>query len=128
MTTQIARRQTSLTARISNGGSLSLPVPIQDHVLVGLQLPAAWTAAALTFQAAQGVGKGDGTGTWGDVYDDSGTEVTIAAAAVVAGRVIVNAAILEKLAVLPAIRIRSGTSGAPVNQAADRDIVLLLKG
>lgn len=131
MSQQIARRTTALTVRITSGQSLSLPVAIQDHVLVAIQVPAAWTAAALTFQGAVGVGKGDQAGsgtTWGDVYDDAGVEVSIAQANVVPGRVLVNASILEKLAALPAIRIRSGTSGAAVAQGADRDIVLLLKG
>ena len=42
--------QTAVT--ISNGQSLSPQANLGNKLLVGIQMPAVWTAAALTFQAS----------------------------------------------------------------------------
>lgn len=97
-------------ATIAAGASVSNAIDLTGLVILSIQMPAAWTAAAITFQASY-----DGA-SFGDVYDDGGTEVTIASANVVASRVIVNAGILEKLAGCRFIKLRSGTTGTPVNQ------------
>lgn len=107
-------------ATIGSGQSLSSPVEVRPQGRSGfctaaiLVMPSAWTTADLTFQASV-----DGQ-TFGDLYDDTGVEVVVKAAA---GRVIV----------LPAayfwglrwLRVRSGTSSAPVNQAAARQLTIL---
>lgn len=123
MPTSFRRQMTTLAPTIANGAALSSSITMIGLVLAVLKLPAAWTAAALTFQASF-----DGGTTWNDVYDDAGTEVTIASAAVVASRAIVNKTILEQLAGLPMIRLRSGTAGIPVNQAAERTFGIVLTG
>lgn len=120
----IARQRIKKTASIANAGSLSGVVGLDGMVLMAIQFPAAWTAADITFD-----GSVDGV-TYAPVFDDAGTEVKIAAAATatLAGKVCVNASILEKLAALYAIKIRSGVSGAVVAQGAQRDFVFVLKG
>lgn len=115
------RGNDALSAFIANGASLSGVVPILGRAIVGILLPATWTAAAITFSASP-----DDI-TYGDLYDDGGTEVTIASASVVAGRFITNATILEKLASARYVKIRSGTTGTPVNQGAARTLILSLK-
>lgn len=106
---------------IANGASVtSTGGPVGDGVidlrkksLVGIQMPAAWTAANLTFSASM-----DGGVTFNDLYDDSGTERTVTAAA---GRSIT----LDPMRFLGCthLKIRSGTSAAAVNQGAARTIL-----
>ena len=104
------------TLTILNGASLSgaLDLTISGGPPVGIQMPAAWTAANLTFQVSF-----DGT-TYQDFYDSAGTEIAVTAAAA------------RFIALDPTnyfgvrfVKIRSGTSGVPVNQLADRAIILV---
>ena len=108
-----------LTATIANAASLSGEIDLEGFKLMALLMPGAWTAAALTFQASDVAG-----GTFLDVYDDAGTEVT---ATVAASRAIGLDAILPELAAIRFLKIRSGTTGTPVNQAAARTLTLVLK-
>ncbi len=80
-------------------------------------MPGAWTAADLTFQIGQWQ-----NGSYWSLYDESGTEVVVTAAAA--------RAIPLPPEVFGArwIKIRSGTVGTPVLQLAQRDGYLLLKG
>jgi hypothetical protein len=122
----IARARVKKTASIANGGSLSGAITLEGFVLMAIQMPAAWTAADITFD-----GSVDGGLTFAPVFDDGGSEVKIlaASAASLAGKICVNATLLEKLAALSAIKIRSGVTGATVNQVgAQRDFVFILKG
>ncbi len=108
------------TATIAQTESLSGVVDLGGHALVGIIMPAAWTAAALTFQASNASG-----GTYANVYDDSAVEVTVQAAA--SRAIAVDMAAL-KLAPWRYIKIRSGTSATPVAQEAERTLTLVLKG
>ena len=111
-TTTPARRH---TATIVSGASLSDSVAIPyTHTLIGIVMPAAWDTAALTFQ-----GSFDGS-TFGDLYDDTGTEVTVPTAA---GRVVYISD--ANLRAVIALKLRSGTAGTPVNQTAERLITVL---
>lgn len=102
------------TATIASGASLSNSIGIQPtYTLAGIQMPAAWDAASLTFQ-----GSFDGT-TYGDLYDNAGIEITIPAAA---GRIIPIAD--STLRTMPYLKIRSGASATPVAQTAERTITL----
>jgi hypothetical protein len=122
MGTPISRDTFYREATIANGASQSDIIDIKDGAILVIECPAAWTAASLTFLGSQ-----DGT-TFGPVYGDDGTEVTIASANVVALRVLVNKAVIEQLAGIRFLRIRSGTAGAPVNQGAARVFKLTAKG
>ena len=116
------RLSNAATATIANGASLSDAIDLRDYAIAAICLPAAWTAAAITFTASASQ-----SGTYNSVYDDAGTEVAIASANVVASRVLVNKAILEQLAGLRWVKMRSGTAATPVNQGADRAVTVLLK-
>lgn len=102
------------SAVIANGASLSAAIDVGDAMPVAVLMPAAWTAADLTFQASI-----DGT-NWFELIDAFGTPATAKAAA-------------SQIVVLPAsetywlryLKIRSGTSGVPVNQGAERTLTVI---
>jgi hypothetical protein len=104
-------------AKIANGTSLSGVVVLRDYLLAAIIIPASWTAANLTFQAAE---KEDGT--FSDVYDSAGVEKVVTAAA--GHAIILNPA---DFAGFGFIKIRSGASAAPVNQGADRNLKLVVR-
>jgi hypothetical protein len=106
---------TTATATIANGASLSGAIDLGTSRLLAIQMPAAWTAAALTFEASY-----DGV-TYAPVYDSAGTEISWT---VGAARIALNAAAAEWLGVRY-LKVRSGTSAAPVNQAADRTLKII---
>jgi hypothetical protein len=96
-------------ATIANGASLSGAVAMGPLTLVGISMPATWTAAVLTFQVSP-----DGGTTWQELYDDSGSEVTFQAAG---GRYISIQNYPSYLwRGINMVKVRSGTSAAPVNQ------------
>lgn len=95
---------------IANGTSLSPALWMGDRLPVQIVMPAAWTAAVLTFQTSQADGA-----AFNDLYDDGGNEVTVTA--VPAHAVAIDPAMFQGA---PVIKIRSGTGGAAVNQGADR--------
>lgn len=101
---------------IASGASLSAATALNGHTLIGIIMPAAWTAANLTFQMSDLAG-----GTYVDVYgiDEAELEVTAAAS--------------RYLALDPVnwygvdhLKVRSGTAATPVNQAADRTLKLMV--
>lgn len=97
-------KTTSVT--IANGQSLSAAffAPGKE---TSIQTPAAWTNANLTFQ-----GSPDGI-TYTDIHDDLGNEVVVVATAS-------TLITIDRLESQTYLKIRSGTSGSPVNQGADR--------
>lgn len=102
-----------VSATIKNGASLSDVTAGQQH-LVGIQMPAAWDAAALTF-----AGSVDGTNFF-PVYDQLGNEVmlpNVAASTYVA----VPPMLLPRV---PYLKVRSGTNANAVNQTADRALLM----
>ena len=103
-----------LTATIASGASLSDEVRVPGgKAVVVIQMPASWTTANLTFQVSL-----DGANYY-NLYDDLGGEVTVNAAA---SRII--RLVPADWWAAPFLKIRSGTSGTPVNQAGDRSITL----
>lgn len=108
----------SNTATIANGQSLSGSVYLGDQSLVGIQMPAAFTGTALTFQAAQGDGS-----SFSNVHNATGTEIQVTVAA--NRYVIIDPALLAGALYL---KIRSGTSAAPTAEAAARDIKIFTAG
>lgn len=103
------------TAVIANGAAVSDAQDLKGSRYISLQMPAAWTAANLTFQ-----GSNDNS-TFNDIYDSAGNELTATAAA---SRCITD---IPELTPFRYIKIRSGTNGTPVNQGAERSIVIILK-
>ncbi|HLG99835.1 MAG TPA: hypothetical protein VKX49_26230 [Bryobacteraceae bacterium] len=117
-------------ATIAGGQSLSGTVLLGDGDLVSIQMPQAWTAAALTFQ-----GSVDGVSFF-ELFDGSGNEIEIPAAAATAGNRIqmsVSAASMGSPVTYidfrgcPYIKVRSGTAAAPVNQAASCVLTLVVR-
>lgn len=107
---------TTATATISNGTALSASVDLSAGRLGRIVIPAAWTTANITFQTSS-----DGT-NFSNLYDSVGNEYTVT----VAGP---STAIIIPLSDFLSVRylkIRSGTSGTPINQAADRSLTLVL--
>lgn len=101
---------------IPSGTALGAGIQSNSLEIVGLSMSAGWDAASITLQ-----GSLDGT-TWQNLYDDSGSEVTLSVAA---GRYVAIPPAL--LAGVPWLRVRSGTSGTPVNQTADRSLTWLVR-
>ena len=101
------------TVTIAISTSLSPAFAAGDGALVGIIMPAAWTAAALTFQGSQ-----DGVNFF-NIYD-AGTERQIATDASRA----LSLTHTDWLA-FPFLKIRSGTSGAAVNQLATRNLTII---
>lgn len=114
---QYQPRIETVSATIASGQSLSGAVNLAGCRLVGLVMPAAWTAASLTFQVSH-----DGT-TYNDLYDDAGNEYTVVAAA---SRYI--GLVGMDWEAVRFLKVRSGTAATPVNQAAQRVIVLVATG
>jgi hypothetical protein len=104
------------TATIANGASLSDAVNIAHADLFAIEMPAAWTAASMTFQ-----GSYDGS-TYSDLYDDAGTEIafTVDASRYVLIRTPAQFFGLKKL------KVRSGASASAVNQGGARTINLIV--
>lgn len=103
------------TTTIANGTSLSGAIDLGAATLFGVQIPSSWTAASLTFQAST-----DGV-TYSNLYDSVGTEIV---ASVAASQFVVMSIPAQWIGIR-FLKIRSGTSGAPVNQGADRTLQIV---
>jgi hypothetical protein len=94
----------------------SAAVPLGAKTLHGIALPAGWDAAALTFQVSA-----DGGTTWLEMQSISAVvSYTVAAGQYIA----IDPALWRGINM---IKVRSGTSGAPVNQTADRTLNLIVR-
>lgn len=107
------------TVTIPAGESVSDAVDVFSYRCIAIIMPSSWTAANLTFKVSSTL-----TGTYNDLYDDAGTELTALAAA---SRVISIDAGSGVMGPVRYLQIRSGTSGTPVVQTAARTLTLLLK-
>lgn len=107
------------TATIALNASLSDVVEIGSAKFLGLVMPAAWDTAGITFQVSY-----DGT-NFQNLYNDSGVEVSVTAAA---SRNIALDVVALDLAPWQFIKIRSGTAASAVNQTAARTLYLVGKG
>ena len=101
----------NITATIAAGQSLSAEVDIGNQSLVGIILPANWTAAGLSLQVSP-----DGGTTWAELW-------TVAGAPYAVGTVTIPSSTPVYIAIDPttlrgalSLKIRSGTQASPVNQ------------
>lgn len=108
-----APRETS-TVTIAESASLSEGLDLIDRTLARIVMPAAWTAADITFQSSA-----DGI-TYNDMYDQFGSEYTVTADA--SQDIGLN---LADFIGVRFIKVRSGTSGSAVTQDAARTITLV---
>jgi len=104
-----------VTVTIANGASLSGAVDLGPNRLFAIIMPAAWTTANLTFQVSA-----DGT-TYNNLYDDTGTEVTVTAAA--SQYIVISSP--AKMLGARWFKVRSGTNASAVNQAAARVVTIV---
>ncbi len=109
-----------ITATILSGTAVTTPstgIALGAKTLVGIVMPSAWTAAAITFQVSA-----DGGTTWSEMTTSAGAAVsyTVAAGQFIA----IDPALWRGINL---IIIRSGTSGSPVNQGADRVLTLITR-
>src|SRR5258708_32918128 len=95
--------QTVLPAAIAAAQSLSPEVDLGGYgSLVGIQVPANWTTAGITFQCSI-----DGGVTWGEVTDITGTAITVTS--LTGGTLVYNVALdPAKVRGVRAIKVRSG--------------------
>ena len=104
------------TSVIASGASLGAEMPATPGAPVGLQMPAAWTAAVVTFQCSF-----DNV-TYANLYDDGGNEITVTA---VAGNFVTLSG--ANFAGCKYIKPRSGTNSVPVNQGAARTLTFVTR-
>lgn len=109
------------TVNIANGASLSGEADFGLTRLKAIVMPAAWTAAALTFQ-----GHEDATTAVVDLFDGA-AEISFAGAGG-ARILLLSEAQQKQFSSIRRLKVRSGTSGTPVNQGASRDLILLSDG
>lgn len=105
----------SVDVVIANGAAISAAVDLGLATALGVQMPAAWTAAGLyVLVSADGV-------TYGPVSDKAGTPLAMA---VVASECVS----LDREVTRPwrYLKLVSGAAGADVNQGAARTIKLLV--
>ena len=102
-----------LSCVIAINTSLSAAVALHGARVSEIEMPAAWDAAILTFQAS------NDNSTFFNVVDDTGNEYFIVA---VAGqRIHINSDYISQMAYL---KIRSGSSLTAVSQTAARTIYM----
>jgi hypothetical protein len=107
----------TVEATIAQNGSLSAAVRLPPACyLSAIIMPSAWTTANLSFQGSHD------NSDYNDIYDEYGSEI------------IVNAGAARHIVLQPAIwsgtrflKIRSGTTGTPVTQAAERTLELIVR-
>lgn len=112
------------TATISTGQALSQELDLLNgasdtkHLsIIGVIVPATWTAADIAFQVTDTAG-----GTYQAVYDSTNTLLEIT---VTAGR---TYALNPTITVgFPYVKIWSQSGGSGVNQAADRNVILICR-
>lgn len=92
------------------------------ETVVGVVMPAAWTAASITLMTVPPLTADPSAATWSDVYERDGTEYEITCDA---GQHIILPP--SELAGIRYLKLRSGTSGTPVAQGATRTITLITR-
>lgn len=105
-----------MRAVINAGQSLSDVIDLFGITNLAFHIPAVWTTANLTFQGCD-----TPDGTFVNIYDSAGNELTAVAAA---SRLIVD---IPELLPVRYLKIRSGTTGTPVLQAQTRNILIHTK-
>jgi len=112
----MGRNTSSLTATITSGTSLSAGVFVGDKVPTALVMPAAWTAADITFQVS------DDNVTWYDLLQASnGLEVKVTSPAAAQWLQLDPSDFVS----VTYLKIRSGVTALAVNQGADRTFKLV---
>lgn len=102
---------------IAAGESLSGGVELGSAVLMGVIMPVAWDTAHLSFQAS------NDNVHWFDLYDVYGDEIMVETPAADYFITVFDPAMTRAVNYL---KVRSGTTGTPVNQTLESFITLIL--
>ena len=120
---QLSGRTAVKTATLvdSGGGvyNLSGEVDFDGYQYFTIYVPATWTGTAITLQTSPASG-----GTFSDVYNDAGIEVSLTVAASRAVTIDVNAL---NLASLRYVKFRSGTSASPTDESSAKVLTISCK-
>lgn len=119
MSSNAGRSTSYATALIANGQSLSAAVTdVGGRAIVAVIMPAAWTAAALSFQVSY-----DGGATFRDLFlsTAAGVGAEYSIAALVGQHVQFDKPIIGA----SAVKVRSGLTAAAVAQGAARSVILV---
>jgi hypothetical protein len=126
MDTSIFFKSVSIPAGATGLSAAFSLAPDGDFALVGIIMPGTWTAANLTFQMSPDrpvvLPDDDAPAAFYNGYDDAGNEVTVTAAASRALMLSQNVLIVGRC-----FKIRSGTSGTPVDQTATRTLTVIFR-
>lgn len=109
---------------IANGQNLSAAVEVSGMEVEALEMPAAWTAAGLSFQVS-GDSSPKASAVFHNLYSAAATSAEVVIASATADTVIG-----PLRTVIPAcnfVKVRSGTASAPVAQGAARRGYLLCR-
>ena len=104
-----------VTFTIAAGASLSGAIDLKGADVIRIAMPAAWTAADLTFQVSDDAGT-----TFRNVYWDWGPEMVVDASTSMS----IELSPFVGLHNIDQLKVRSGTAGTPVVQVAEALIVL----
>lgn len=123
--------QTVIGVQIPENQALTGEIDLGEYRLAAIEMPEAFNGATLTFQSKANryhdpnSGADEALEDWDDVYDDTGTEVSVT---VGSNRVVViGTATKAAIGALRYLRIRSGTAAAPVNQNPTRELKIIAK-
>jgi len=108
-------------AVIALGASQSQAIRKPGYTIVGIIMPAAWTAADITFL----VSNNPTTGFVKLVQASDEAEITSKASA--SESIVFNGAIKEALALGVYFKIRSGIAATPVNQTAGANLTIIFE-
>jgi len=119
----------TISVTIPANEAVSSTADLGSSSLVAIEMPETWAGTSITFQSkakvTEDVDGGPALEDLDNVYDSGGNEITWTVAA---NRVVVPTAAHESaMAPLRYLRIRSGTSAAPVGQNPAKIIRLLVK-
>lgn len=106
------------TVTIADSAALSGALNVQGWDVMAIEQPANCEGTAFTFQASQ-----DGS-TFADVYDNTGTELSVTKSATAAQLLTLGTKQIQGVA---QIKVRSGTTGAPTNQTGAATIKVGLR-
>jgi hypothetical protein len=116
----IPRVVDTATATIAEDADSSDAIFVGDYALFGIVMPSTWTAADISFEVSL-----DGT-TYQHMYDETGAEVSITPTA--GTTLMFEADFASRFLGAKYVKIRSGVSGAFVNQAGARTLTIIGRG
>ena len=120
----MGKQRLTVNVTIPNAASESGEVNVGQHRIVGIQMPAAWTAAGLFLKALVRSSGVPPTHVFSTVQDNAGADLVLAAGPVADDYIALPDTV--PLRGLGRIKVGSGTGALPVAQGAERILTLIL--